>query len=787
VTARAPAAAGRRSAAPRVGLFGWLGSGNIGNDASMESLLRFLSADHPDAIVDAMCMGPETVRRRYGIDAVPLMWYLQRERRAAGMTAVLLKVLGKGIDTYRTAAWVRRHDLVIVPGMGVLEATLPLRPTGLPYTMFLLCGSGKLFRTKVALVSVGANAVNQRVTRWLFRSAAALAFYRSYRDTLSWEAMRRQGAGSPHDRVYPDVAFSLPMPPYEPGDPLTVGVGVMQYHGGNDDRRRASEINAAYTEGIGGFIRYLVDNGRRVRLFVGDVSDEHVAQEILAGLREQRPGLDAGLVVAEHMSSFSELAQAMAPASAIVATRYHNLVCALMLAKPTISVGYAEKNSALMGDMGLAGFCQSARSLNLDRLIGQFRDLEDRSAQLRPTLMERNAAYGRLLDEQFAVLSAVLFPGGRGSAYHHDVAKGGPANGKGVPSAGGADGVAAGRLKLPRQPEEAAANLGPGAKPTRSAQRRALIPARVMPLARTPVYALRATRARLLTRMRPEPARPAPAPIFIVGCGRSGTTLIGDLFATHPAVSYLHEPYDLWAAIEPATDFVQLYSHGEHYCLLDADSATVTARNRFRRMMSPPPGFTLVEKNPINALRIGYLQAMAPGARFVHIVRDGVDVANSIAKMAAGTRRLAFRPLLNDWWGVGDAKWTALQRDGRAAGYYPDEVRQLATDAQRGAYEWLLSLREVEGWRACLGPRLAELRYQDLVDDPMETLRAVAGSIGLSCPDWWLAQAPVKVRHTGSHTDTCLALPDQMRADFNDLQARFGFKGRAAGLVGQRR
>ena len=43
-----------RSAAPRVGLFGLLGSGNIGNDASMESVLGYLSTEHPDAIVDAL-------------------------------------------------------------------------------------------------------------------------------------------------------------------------------------------------------------------------------------------------------------------------------------------------------------------------------------------------------------------------------------------------------------------------------------------------------------------------------------------------------------------------------------------------------------------------------------------------------------------------------------------------------------------------------------------------------------------------------------------------------------
>ena len=43
---------------PRVGLFGNLGSGNIGNDASLEAMLSYLSADQPGAVLDAMCRAP---------------------------------------------------------------------------------------------------------------------------------------------------------------------------------------------------------------------------------------------------------------------------------------------------------------------------------------------------------------------------------------------------------------------------------------------------------------------------------------------------------------------------------------------------------------------------------------------------------------------------------------------------------------------------------------------------------------------------------------------------------
>ena len=260
----------------------------------MESVLGYLRADHSDVILDAMCKGPDGLRERYGVAAIPLNWYQKYEKQASGVTAIALKTLGKGVDVFRTASWVRRHDVVIVPGTGILEASLPLRPWGMPYAMFLLCASGRLFGTKVALVSVGATVINQRLTRWLLSSAARLAFYRSYRDIGSRDAMRQQGVDTTRDHVYLDLAFGIPAPPYDPGDPQTVGVGVMDYHGANDDRGQADELYASYVEKMKSFVLWLVDSGRRVRLLVGDTnnSDEGVVQEILADLRAHRPDLD---------------------------------------------------------------------------------------------------------------------------------------------------------------------------------------------------------------------------------------------------------------------------------------------------------------------------------------------------------------------------------------------------------------------------------------------------------------------------------------------------------------
>jgi hypothetical protein len=85
----------------RIGLSGLLGSGNIGNDGSLESLLAYLRNDQPDAVIDSMCTGPDRFLARYGIPAIPLQWYLTYDERVSGIALSLLKTMSKGIDVCR--------------------------------------------------------------------------------------------------------------------------------------------------------------------------------------------------------------------------------------------------------------------------------------------------------------------------------------------------------------------------------------------------------------------------------------------------------------------------------------------------------------------------------------------------------------------------------------------------------------------------------------------------------------------------------------------------------------
>jgi polysaccharide pyruvyl transferase WcaK-like protein len=399
------------ASAPRVGFFGLLGNGNIGNEASMQAVLRYLQADHPEAIVDAMGKGPGRITSRYGIPAVTLNWYQRYENTASGVPAALLKLLGKVIEPFRIGAWAARHDVVIIPGMGTMEASLPLRPWNLPYSFFLLSISARLCGTKVAFVSAGASVVNKRATRILLNASASLAFYRSYRDAPSKDIMRERGVGTSRDKVFSDVVFSIPPLQCGPGDPAIVGVGVMGYHGGNDDRAHAEIIYSSYISAMKSFVRWLVDNDRSVRIIVGDENepDKQVGDEILADIRAYRPDLDPGRVSAEYPTTFTELMHAIAPVGTMVAARYHSVICALRLGKPVISLSYAPKFAALLSTMGLAEFRQSAKSVDADLLIAQFIELDKRQDELRQAIVAGNAGYERAAAAQFAELSALLF------------------------------------------------------------------------------------------------------------------------------------------------------------------------------------------------------------------------------------------------------------------------------------------------------------------------------------------------------------------------------------------
>ncbi len=274
---------------------------------------------------------------------------------------------------------------------------------------------------------------------------------------------------------------------------------------------------------------------------------------------------------------------------------------------------------------------------------------------------------------------------------------------------------------------------------------------------------------------------------FILGCGRSGTTVLGQLFSIHNNVNYFFEPYHLWSVIDPMTDVLNLYHRINAKFMMDEADATEVAKLRFNRIffsnvMNPKENL-LLEKTPLNAMRLGYLNSLTPQAKFIHIIRNGVDVSCSIERIAlTNSYKIAGKPNLNQWWGVENYKWKALSRDGALASYYPEEVELCENHRSKGAYEWLVSLGEVDRWREQLGDRLYEVTYEQLTVNPENTLRNLCKFLELGSTKLWFNQATNMIRPTPPNLRETLSLPPRMCDAFNCYQERFGFANRAIPL-----
>src|SRR5262249_44618683 len=243
--------------------------------------------------------------------------------------------------------------------------------------------------------------------RCFIRAALALADYRSYRDASSKDHLEAIGLDVKNDAVYPDLAFSLPraVAPinHDPGrEGAVIGVGLMNYHNrlgrsGNDET-----IYRDYLGRLACFVVRLLERRYTVRLLIGDlVWDEGVRQDLRKELEERRLKYEDGRIIDEPASSVGELLSQLSSVDVVVASRFHNILLALMLRKPVVAISYHEKFQPLMNGVGLGEFCQDIEHIDVDDLIGKVVRLQENASGIKLQIARETESYRAALDEQY--------------------------------------------------------------------------------------------------------------------------------------------------------------------------------------------------------------------------------------------------------------------------------------------------------------------------------------------------------------------------------------------------
>ena len=403
------------SATPlRIGLIGYFGSGNFGNDASLAAMTEFLYRASPDVKLTCLCISPSGINHDEYADVVTMVPTPSRRLGSRVLNKVLLK-LPRFVEVVRYATkHVRKLDMLIVPGTGLLQDYWA-KPSQLPITLYIWCLAARLLGKRIGFVSVGAGPSRNPLGRWLLHSSAKLAEYRSYRDEESRNYMVAQGVGTKADLVYADIVLSRGETPIEtkPQDdprPLVVGLGLMTHFGwwGEDDG-----VYSTYIEKLRQFCIRLLNDGYHVRITIGELMDRVSVDDLLRGIEKVMPGAIGKQIIAEHACSQRDLDRQMRLVDVAVVIRFHNVICALKLGKPVICIGYTEKSDKILAEVGMGKFSLRLEQLDVEFLYQQFQEVVANRAAYEEKIRQALVVIQRRLDDQEAVIIRQFLGGDR--------------------------------------------------------------------------------------------------------------------------------------------------------------------------------------------------------------------------------------------------------------------------------------------------------------------------------------------------------------------------------------
>lgn len=134
---------------------------------------------------------------------------------------------------------------------------------------------------------------------------------------------------------------------------------------------------------------------------------------------------------------------------------------------------------------------------------------------------------------------------------------------------------------------------------------------------------------------RPRATNQSALPVFIVGMPRSGTSLVEQILASHPAVygaGELHDIGNLINMLPASLGSKAFYPHS-----LDAIKGAQIdgiAENHLKKLANfSTQSSRVTDKMPHNFRHLGMIDMLFPGARIIHCLRDPVDTCLSIYSM----------------------------------------------------------------------------------------------------------------------------------------------------------
>ena len=231
--------------------------------------------------------------------------------------------------------------------------------------------------------------------------------------------------------------------------------------------------------------------------------------------------------------------------------------------------------------------------------------------------------------------------------------------------------------------------------------------------------------------------------VCVIGAARSGTKMLRNFIATHPDIGCV--PYDINYIWRLGNEHLV---HDE----LSPDLLTPEVKRKIIKSLSKynRPAPFLIEKTVSNSLRVAYVNAVFPNAKFVHLIRDGRDVVESVYRqwLAPPDWRYIWEKArtfpLTDAFGyalsyaVTALKKLVVQDKGKVGSWGP-RYQGIDTDIinrsllEVCAIQWARCVkRSLTDLRDLPAGRVFTIRYEDFVQAPLVYLKEMADFIDVT-------------------------------------------------------
>lgn len=256
-------------------------------------------------------------------------------------------------------------------------------------------------------------------------------------------------------------------------------------------------------------------------------------------------------------------------------------------------------------------------------------------------------------------------------------------------------------------------------------------------------------------------------PIFILGSGRSGTTLLYNLLSVHPEVcwfsiltdthyswphlSFFHRILDLpWlgqklkqriiASDRNTYSVYPVEGEGIYHELCRFEQTKKTTEKTpgaahpelLKQCVATHLKYTgkprFLNKQTANTQRLSLMHALFPDAYWIHIIRDGRAVANSLTHVA--------------WWPTTQIWW--LRKT--PAQWNPDGTKWLALSAKH----WEKNVMEIRSCASHLKPKYLEIRYEDLIRSPRKTIGHIVRFTRLTSEKSYFDSLPTSLKNSNT-------------------------------------